>query len=764
ERDYTEYDRISDGVSKENEIIYEYITLNKKRIVYENGTFKLKNDLRNFVEISTLFYVVNHYVKFEKNQQKLSDKRKQFVNKLKELNDLGILVSQKIDNKVYYALSDICINSLIITEAEDYLCRFSDMISFFSEVSPLGEAGDYILNRLEMTKSTVLFYKHHYLKVALNDYNIIDLLYAIKNELWIDVEYRNSSVNDMKYQRLLCYPIEIRESVNDGRQYLIYYHPGYRSVSALRIEFIDNITIGEYELMSYFENDLSNAKKLITHTWGTAFSDFKNGNVKSVPVLNEVRLVIQCSEREGFIRRRAERELRSFSEPKNIMIENIGQCIEFVMRLANTEEIMQWLRSYITRIVILEINGKSCLQFTDEMAELYRMYCAPMSDPQKKTDFSVIDKINMMESIDPEIFTERESIHTWLFNEYFSNSFIQSGEILDQFLCEEELTNEYFEDYVSDYVKVDDEKTKKSRKNIRTKQLSNFADAFVKRIEGKNTSIFKLSKSSKIGSIKELVPMTKVERQWLLCVLCNPLSNCFLSQEEKDSIIANIKPDTWNEIFDINSIIYYDQFMDVNDVYYSDSVANISRNILKALNKKHKISVTYEDQNGHHFTDVCSPAYIEYSKRDNRFRLQVVCDDNTIKTYNFERIKEVNIIPDKNYKHKYVNRTVRDSVRQHELHIVFTGDKNVPDRILTEFSCFKKRCVKWGDDTYRMILTYDEPDTKEIVIRLLSYGTSICIYNDTGKVRSEMIERIERQMELINTMQMYVDKSELEKE
>lgn len=764
ERDHTEYDRISDGVSKENEIIYEYITLNKKRIVYENGTFKLKNDLRNFVEISTLFYVVNHYDKFKGNQQKPSDKRKQFVNKLKDLTDLGILVSQKIDNKVYYALSDICIDALMITENEDYLCRFSDMLSFFSEVTPLGEAGDYLLNRLEMTKSANLFYKHHYLKSALNDYNIIDLLYAIKNELWIDVEYRNSSVNDMKYQRFLCYPIEIRESVNDGRQYLIYYHPGYRSISALRIEFIDTIIIGKYKTDEYFKNDLANAKILINHTWGTAFSDFKNGNVKSAPMLNKVRLVIQCSEKEDFIRRRAEREFRAFSKPRIITYENIGRCIEFVIEVVNSKEMTQWLRSYITRIVVLEINGKNCLQFTDEMARLYQMYCAPLSDLQKTTDSANSDKINMMESIDSEKFTPKESIHILLFNEFFSFSFDQTGEVLDQFLCGEELTDDCFEDYLSDYVKVDEDKTKKGRKNIHVKQLSNFADTFVKKSEGKNTSIFKLSRNSKIGSIKELLPMTKVEIQWILSVLRSPLSNCFLHQAEKDAIIANVKSDAWNEIFDINSIIYYDQFLDVKDVYSSDSVSDISRRILKALHRKHKINVTYEDQYGRRFTDVCSPAYIEYSKRDNRFRLQVVCGDNTIKTFNFERIKEVNIIPDSNYKHKYVKRIARESVKQHELHVVFTGDKNVPDRILTEFSCYKKRCVKWGDDTYRMILTYEEPDTKEIVIRLLSYGASVCVYNDTGKVRQEMIERIEHQVELINTIQISVEESGLERE
>ena len=51
---------------------------------------------------------------------------------------------------------------------------------FFSQISPLGEIGTYILNRLEKQSKDYILFKHHYIKNALNDYNIIDLLYAIK--------------------------------------------------------------------------------------------------------------------------------------------------------------------------------------------------------------------------------------------------------------------------------------------------------------------------------------------------------------------------------------------------------------------------------------------------------------------------------------------------------------------------------------------------------------------------------------------------------
>ena len=72
----------------------------------------------------------------------------------------------------------------------------------------------------------------------------------------------------------------------------------------------------------------------------------------------------------------------------------------------------------------------------------------------------------------------------------------------------------------------------------------------------------------------------------------------------------------------------------------------------------------------------------------------------------------------------------------------------MPDRILTEFSCFKKKCVKWGNDRYRMTLYYDKEDKREIIVRLLSYGASVYVFDDTGDVRHELIERLEHQLEL----------------
>ena len=99
-----------------------------------------------------------------------------------------------------------------------------------------------------------------------------------------------------------------------------------------------------------------------------------------------------------------------------------------------------------------------------------------------------------------------------------------------------------------------------------------------------------------------------------------------------------------------------------------------------------------------------------------------------------------------------------------ELVIFFNETRNVPDRILTEFSCFKKKCVKWGNELYRMTLYYDKEDKREILVRLLSYGSLINVFDDTGDVRHELIERLENQLELTNSMDLVFATEPKEKE
>ncbi len=728
------------------EEIYNHLILNKLKLVYTDGQFELQNDDSDFVEKNVLFDILSQYG--------IEVDEKQFGNKMQELTKLGVIKSEKRGQRIYYALSDAFLSD-ILGKDEDLRNRFYDCIAFFAQISPLGEIGTYIQNRLPKSDVSFMRFKHNYIKRALNDYNNVDLLYAIRNNLCAIIEYRNASLNDLEYQKILCYPIEIRESVTDGRQYLIYYHPIFRSVSAIRIEFIDSIVLGRLPKNEHFDDDMLRARELINHTWGTAFDNFQEGNVKTPFKPQQIRVVVSFDENEDFIKARLRREIRNRASLNEIDTDEYGHCIEVIAEVTNPWEMLQWLRSYITRVVTVEINGKAFCGFTNDVIRTYESYIEPTPKTEKNIS-SRTGKSLLLDDI-PDTFVQTDGLHSLLFNETFGISFNRLGDILLSIIKDEDVTkekitrlkNEYAECFAS---KQFTEVVQWDTADKRLEQADGFIRAFVTH-SGKHTRpLFTLTSNSTLSKAVELLPLTTLEIQWLINILSHPLSKCFLKEEE----IKRISEQLGNtDLFDINKVVLHDQYSDVDD-FYKDSAFGVSiQKIINAIKEHRMVAIKYKSQYGSQSNYVCSPVYIEYSKKDNRIRVRAVSKSNIVKTFNLERILNITLLDD-TYDKVSAEKTIEKHIKENERELVvfFNETKNVPDRILTEFSCFKKKCIKWGNERYRMTLYYDKDDKREILVRLLSYGSLINVFDDTGDVRHELIGRLENQLELTNRLDL----------
>lgn len=738
------------------EEIYNHMILNKMKLVYTDGRFVLQNDDSAFIEKNILFDVLSQYG--------IEVDDKQFGNKMQELTRLGIIKSEKRGQRIYYALSNVFLFD-IIGEDEDFSNRFSDCIAFFAQTSPLGEIGTYIQNRLPQCNAGSMRFKHNYIKRALNDYNNIDLLYAIKNNLCAIIEYRNASLNDLEYQKILCYPIEIRESVTDGRQYLIYYHPLFRSVSAVRIEFIDSIVLGELPKSEHFNEDMLRAKVLINHTWGTAFDNFQEGNVKTPFESQRVRVIVSFDENEGFIKSRLQREIRNCASLDEIDTDEYGCCIEVVAEVANPWEMLQWLRSYITRIVSIEINGKEFGGFTNDVIRTYESYIEPTQKATKNIS-SRTGKSLLQDEV-PEAFVPVDSLHSLLFNEIFGLSFNRLGDILLSLINGEiitkekvaQLKNDYSEHFASEQFT---EVVQWDTADKRLEQADAFIRAFVTHSGEQARSQFTLKNDITLSRAIDILPLSALEIQWMINILNHPLAKCFLVEEEIAHILEWLDD---AELFDINTVVLHDQYIGVEEFYNNSNFGESIQKIMRAIRENRMVTIKYKSQYGRQSNYECSPVYIEYSKRDNRIRVRAVSRSNIAKTFNLERILDVAIL-DETFDKVTAENTIEKHLKENECELVifFNETRNIPDRILTEFSCFKKKCVKWGTERYRMTLYYDKEDKREILVRLLSYGSLINVFDDTGDVRHELIERLENQLELTNSMDLVFATEPKEKE
>lgn len=736
--------------------IYDYIVLNRQKIIFNNGSFAVVPDQSKFVEKNVLFYAMKQlgFLNRSVDDNEESDQKKQFGNKMQELTRLGIIVCEKRGQRIYYALNDAYLSDFF-GESNDLSCRFSDCINFFSQTSLLGEIGTYISNRLDHKNKLSMRFKHNYIKRGLNDYNNIDLLYAIKNKYFALIEYRNASLDDLEYQQILCYPLEIRESVTDGRQYLIYYHPHFRSVSAVRIEFIDGITIGELPKAEYFDDDIRRTKELINHTWGTAFDKFQEGNVKTQFESQRVRIIVSFDENEDFIKARLQREIRNCGSLAEIDTNDYGRCIEVIAEVANPWEMLQWLRSYITRIVSVEINGKEYNEFNGDVIRTYKSYIEPTLKPTKNIS-SRTGKSLIFDEI-PSNFKKKENMHSLLFNEIFGISFTRLGEILLSTIRESKFQKSKLKEMKMDYAdqfffEGFKERVQLDTEDRRIEQVEGFIDAFVQ-VEGTDVvSKFKLIDPLSICKPQDFLPLTSIEIQWMINILNHPLAKCFLVEEEIEHILDWLGT---SDLFDINTVVLYDQYIGVEEFYKGSNFSASMQTLMRAIKEKRMVCIRYKSQYDRQSNYICAPVYIEYSKRDNRIRVRAVSKSKVAKTFNLERILDV-VILDEVYDKKATEDILEKHLRENECELVifFNETRNIPDRILTEFSCFKKKCVKWGNERYRMTLFYDKEDKREILVRLLSYGSLIHVFDDTGDVRHELIERLEKQLELTNSMEL----------
>ena len=148
---------------------------------------------------------------------------------------------------------------------------------------------------------------------------------------------------------------------------------------------------------------------------------------------------------------------------------------------------------------------------------------------------------------------------------------------------------------------------------------------------------------------------------------------------------------------------------------------------------------------------------IEYSRRDDVFRVWYVHVQNAeskIGIINIPRIVRVEELVgecfDLKEQRKILDKLYDKTMTSIQIEF-YQGIKNLPDRILTEFSLWKKKCV-YDPLSYKftMILYYSALDEKEILIRLLSYGPYIrVIASEDNYILSEIQDRIKKQREII---------------
>ena len=230
------------------------------------------------------------------------------------------------------------------------------------------------------------------------------------------------------------------------------------------------------------------------------------------------------------------------------------------------------------------------------------------------------------------------------------------------------------------------------------------------------------------------LPLTMLEKQWLKALLLDPRVRLFGPSEEG---LEDVAP-----LFTPEQFVYFDRYSNGDD-YYDPLYIRHFRTILQAMREKRKLRVIFHGHRGNEQNYVCIPYKLEYSSKDDKFRLITEYKGKPM-TVNLSRIDSVRLLGPWDAE-EY--RPPRE--REKTLVMELSDARNALERAMLHFSDLEKETERIDGRRYRITLKYRQEDETELLIRILSFGPVLKVTEPESMV-TQIRERLERQIALMS--------------
>ena len=205
------------------------------------------------------------------------------------------------------------------------------------------------------------------------------------------------------------------------------------------------------------------------------------------------------------------------------------------------------------------------------------------------------------------------------------------------------------------------------------------------------------------------MPLTLLQKQWLKAISLDPRIKLFgVNFEGLDDIEPLFTPEDY---------YIYDKYGD-GDPYEDEGYIKRFKTILTAIKTNQNLKIEMINRKGKTVYSRCIPERIEYSEKDDKFRL-ITSGCPFIKAVNLARITKCNI-----YRGDTVLVSTPDEVKYETITLKVSEERNTLERCLMHFAHFEKRAEK-VDDHYLLHIKFNRDDEPEIVIRVLSFGPTV---------------------------------------
>ncbi len=205
------------------------------------------------------------------------------------------------------------------------------------------------------------------------------------------------------------------------------------------------------------------------------------------------------------------------------------------------------------------------------------------------------------------------------------------------------------------------------------------------------------------------MPLTTLEKRWLKSLADDPRLRLFGADLPE---LPGVRP-----LFQRGDYRVYDRYAD-GDPYLDEGYIARFRLIREAIRTHRPVAARMTNQYGKEFWVRFYPVGLEYSAKDDKFR--VLAQGCKYNHFNLARFQACEF---------YTGfRPIRKPTRMPEtrtLELEIIDERNALERVMLHFAHFEKQAERLGENRYLLRLKYFDTDETELVIRVLSFGPRV---------------------------------------
>lgn len=228
------------------------------------------------------------------------------------------------------------------------------------------------------------------------------------------------------------------------------------------------------------------------------------------------------------------------------------------------------------------------------------------------------------------------------------------------------------------------------------------------------------------------MPLTILQRRWLKTLLSDKRMQLF---DVDCTGLEDVKP-----LFSQEQFVYFDRYND-GDPYDDPQYKQHFRLLLQAIKEKRRVEISFINNRNDNMRKKYLPTQIEYSAKDDKFRLKAVCG-SSLHYVNVARIKECQLL-----EQDAAEICEQKAPERCKLTALLTDERNALERAMLHFSHLEKTTERLDEKHYRLHLTYDKSDAIEMVIRILSFGPLLQVQEPASFIEL-LRKRLQKQLAL----------------